>query len=556
MLAIEIELLAGRYVASRWNNRDEPEWPPHPARVFSAIVAACWEAGGPDVLERQALEWLQALPPPTIVASQAVERTVVRVFVPVNDTSHASTAKQELVLLQAERELESTLRDGGTPGDLAKHEKNVARRRDALRKQCAKYLSEPGSYGRATVTRARASIPLYRPRKERRFPSVTPHDARVQLVWKDARPGEAIRAALQKAVSRASYLGHSSSLVRCSLVDEACAPTWVPDEIGSEVLRVPGPDQLAKLEAAYGLHRGLKPRVLPYRPQRYRYVADKNDDRRDDASRGYFDTNWIVFQHEGRLTLPIERAVHVASGMKDALAKVFRRPEFIKEHALDPHDPVPEVVSGLTGEQRPLQRPHVAFAALPFVDHAHADGHLMGVAAILPCSMDAEERRTVLAALGQVRTLKIGPRLQWTLRRLTPALARPFSLQSSRWCRRAFIWATVTPILLDRFPGNLGSRAPETASRAEAEAKETIKRACERIGLPRPRTIELVALPPFQGLPPAMRFHRPAPKPSRPRRVAVHAIIDFGVPVQGPVLVGAGRYLGLGLCAPVTEQNQ
>jgi CRISPR-associated protein Csb2 len=34
-------------------------------------------------------------------------------------------------------------------------------------------------------------------------------------------------------------------------------------------------------------------------------------------------------------------------------------------------------------------------------------------------------------------------------------------------------------------------------------------------------------------------------------RVPIHADIRFELPVKGPLLLGAGRYFGLGLCLPV-----
>ncbi len=605
MLSLEIELLTGRYVASSWNDRDAPEWPPHPARVFSAIVAACHEAGGPDALERRALEWLQALPAPAVVASQADTRLTVPVFVPVNDTAMGSGGPrkaQTVARAQRRRQAAITLQDllarETSNADLSealddaipvigrKAKQHAERLRDAISraatnneldaalKELSKALSKETKDATKAVDdnlkEARAAIPLHRPRKERRFPSVTPHDARVQLIWNDATPDEAIHGALLKLVSRVSYLGHSSSLVRCTLVDDARKPTWVPDDAGAEVLRVPGPDQLAELEAAFALHRGQKPRVLPYRPQRYRHVADDCDEQEAAPSGGCFGADWIVFQQVNGPALPIERAVDVAAALRQALSDFFlglahgacdteqkrKLREELSKLGWNCDCPVPESVSGLTDDKRPLQRPHVAFVALPFVDHAHADGHLMGAAAILPRSIEATERKIALVGLGHVRELKLAPGFVWTVRRLTPALTRPFSLEPARWCRKRSIWATATPILLDRFPGNLASRDPKAALRAEVEAKETIADACERIGLPRPRTLELVALPPFRGVPPAARFRQPVRKTSRPRRVAVHAILDFGTPVQGPVLLGAGRYLGLGLCCPVTERDQ
>ena len=35
-----------------------------------------------------------------------------------------------------------------------------------------------------------------------------------------------------------------------------------------------------------------------------------------------------------------------------------------------------------------------------------------------------------------------------------------------------------------------------------------------------------------------------------PRRVLVHATVEFPRPVRGPLLLGAGRYFGLGLFRP------
>ena len=603
MLVLEIEFLAGRYVASSWNERDAPEWPPHPARVFSAMVAACHEAGGPDLLERRALEWLQALSAPDIVASQADKRPTVPVFVPVNDTAMGSGGPrkaQAVAKAQRRRQAATRLQDllaretldadlfealeDAIPVIGRKAKQHAERLRDtisrgasnsemeaALKELSKALLKETRDATKAVdenLKEARAAIPLHRPRKERKFPSVTPHDARVQLIWKDATPDDAIHESLLKLVSCVSYLGHSSSLVRCTLVDSAHQPTLVPDDTGGEVLRVPGPDQLAELEAAFALHRGQKPRVLPYRPQRYRHVAGGSHEQKV-APSGCFGADWVVFQRADGPALSIERAVDVTAALRQALGDVFLD---LARGACDTEDkrtlreelsrlgwnrdrPVPESVSGLTNESRPLQRPHVAFVPLPFVEHARADGHLMGAAAILPRSMEATERKIVHIGLGRVRERKLATGSRWTVRRLTPALTRPFSLEPSGWCRTHFIWVTATPILLDRFPGNLASRDSKVASRAEAEAKQSIGGACERIGLPRPRTVELVALPPCRGVPLATRFRQPPRKPSRPQRVAVHAILDFGVPVQGPVLLGAGRYLGLGLCRPVTERG-
>ncbi len=57
----------------------EPEWPPSPARLFQAIVA------GSNSLQADALLWLEGLPPPLIVAPTATRGQKVLYYVPNND---------------------------------------------------------------------------------------------------------------------------------------------------------------------------------------------------------------------------------------------------------------------------------------------------------------------------------------------------------------------------------------------------------------------------------------------------------------------------------------
>ena len=71
MFAIGVELLMRRAVMARWDNREEPEWPPHPDRVFMALIAA-WGENGEASAGLAALRWLEDLseesPPALCVA--------------------------------------------------------------------------------------------------------------------------------------------------------------------------------------------------------------------------------------------------------------------------------------------------------------------------------------------------------------------------------------------------------------------------------------------------------------------------------------------------------
>jgi CRISPR-associated protein Csb2 len=64
MLALNVTWLVSAYEATV---AGEPEWPPHPARAFCALVSVADEGSGDD----EALRWLEALPPPVVHAPPA-----------------------------------------------------------------------------------------------------------------------------------------------------------------------------------------------------------------------------------------------------------------------------------------------------------------------------------------------------------------------------------------------------------------------------------------------------------------------------------------------------
>ncbi|MGL4300752.1 MAG: type I-G CRISPR-associated protein Csb2, partial [Candidatus Neomicrothrix subdominans] len=90
MFAIRVDLLTDRYYATAFNDRQQGEWPPHPGRLFSAMVAT-WADGDPPLdAERQALLWLEGQAPPALRCDgpdDVARREVATHFVPINDVS-------------------------------------------------------------------------------------------------------------------------------------------------------------------------------------------------------------------------------------------------------------------------------------------------------------------------------------------------------------------------------------------------------------------------------------------------------------------------------------
>jgi CRISPR-associated protein Csb2 len=127
-------------------------------------------------------------------------------------------------------------------------------------------------------------------------------------------------------------------------------------------------------------------------------------------------------------------------------------------------------------------------------------------------------------------------------------MARPLeTLRPSTWTAHpdgATHWSTVTPIAYDHHP-----KAKAKAAYL-AEVAEMIRLGCERIGLRRPREVIVTPVSAHLGAPAAHAFPRLRRKDGSERR-HTHAILVFDEPVRGPIIIGAGRYRGYGLCRPV-----
>ena len=89
------------------------------------------------------------------------------------------------------------------------------------------------------------------------------------------------------------------------------------------------------------------------------------------------------------------------------------------------------------------------------------------------------------------------------------------------------------------------------------EIAEIIATSCEQSGLPRPVEIDLDKTAWHEGAPRARPgaggFPLLPAKTGAPARQQVHVWLRFANPVQGPVIIGAGRYRGYGLCKPVSK---
>jgi CRISPR-associated protein Csb2 len=539
MIAIEINFLTRRYVATAHHDRRGHEWPPDPARVFSALVATWADADAPDPDERAALEWLEAQSPPAVVASDAVDRKVVSYFVPVNDASVISPASYRK---RAERIEES--RDALTDalfesdGEITRTVRGIQTR--IRRQQDVSTLV--ASAGRTNLEAALELLPEGRGKQERWFPSVTPAEPRVVYIWA-ADPAQPITSALDRLLARVTRLGHSSSLVSCRLTEDPPAPTYVPGD-GLKVMRSVRRGQLIALERAHEQHKAVKPRALPSTPVRYRTVsAGTGGVQRLRANTA---GEWLVLEFRpGSRNLPATRAAEVATTLRKAIFSYAA-------------DPLPEGLSGHQPSGAPSTRLHVGFLALPWVGHAHADGRLMGVAIGVPDGLSDESKRALLRAVGtwerEASPLRLLLGRQGVLEMERPtgssALA---SLRPRSWHRPSRRWVSVIPVALPTHPGRLTGGTASARGAAWRRAEQAVIDSCRHVGLPEPADV-VVSLDPFvAGALPAFMFpafRQRGPNGESVARRLVHVAVTFDQPLEGPLVLGAGRFVGIGLMRP------
>ena len=243
--------------------------------------------------------------------------------------------------------------------------------------------------------------------------------------------------------------------------------------------------------------------------------------------------------------LPVTCAEEVTRALRGSLL----------HHAIDPP---PATLSGHGPDGRRLERPHAAFLALP----DPSARYVAGAAIVLPREIDPEERQAILLAAARWERsglrLVLGRLGAMNLTRVdAPAADDP--LDPARWLGPSRHWASLTPVALHHNPGDLTSRDAAKAARAAHRAEQIITRGCAHICLPPPTRVRIMRRSLFPGAPSAPEFmpfprKRGASGSDKFGRVCVHAELEFAEPVEGPVLLGAGRYFGVGLCRPVLRR--
>lgn len=387
----------------------------------------------------------------------------------------------------------------------------------------------------------RSVMPALRRRQPRRFPAYRPDDPVVRFVWRDTTADGETIAALNALAADTPYVGHSASLTRCRFhIDSAPERAAPPSR---QVYK----GRLAELEHIY--HAGRRPG--PGQVVRSASIEET------DVRHGVFSSRWLLMEHVDGKMPDLRGAALVAKALRNGLMSGYRQSG--QESA------IPAVVSGHEPDGSPLAKPHLAIVPLAFLGSPHADGRVFGFALVPPhdgallddaglqaavraiAAWNAEEGRRNLRLTGNgFDDLTLTPSGERTRRSLDPA---PYTAV-------ARTWATATPIVLDRH-----LKAKGNAER-DLEVIGLVRQACANIGLPEPTRIAVGKHSAVEGAPSAY-VSPPSPRwmnwrlpESMAGRRLTHAMLQFEKPVEGPVILGAGRFGGLGLCRALDPERR
>jgi CRISPR-associated protein Csb2 len=501
MLCLEVEFLTGVSVAATPYARDEPEWPPHPDRLFQALVAAWGRDEPPDAAERHALEWLEGLDGNALVvrAPAAHRREVATVFVPPND---------------------------------------------------ARTTGNAGAKPPAALAPTLRVIPEQRKnRKPRAFPAVLPQacPAVARYVWDPAPQSDVHKDSLGRLAREVTYLGHSHTLVRVAVAEDSLSraddnddETWVPKN--GAALRMP---HKGRLEHLVERHRqSTNGRIARPAPSLVTRAFERKEPQ---PPATLFDgDNVTVFADDGGFVPALEAFPLVAKRLRDALLTTA------KDNGLE----IPTLISGHDVDGRPTAEPHIAVVPLADVGWTHSQGRSMGLALVWPRETDTPERKAALRIVARfvgtsssIGLLHFGRDGSWRLA-LEPG-SDLASLRFGRYVRPARRWATVLPAALDRHPKD----------RPGEELAAIVAQAGLNVGIPPEAVdgldVELHKHSAVRGAPSVRDVRAALPADSRYRaKPLAHLVLTFPTPIRGPLILGAGRFRGLGLCLPLDDGGE
>lgn len=489
-LIIEVRLIDGRF-------HGLGDWPPSPFRLFSALVAGAyggrWASEMRDAKDA-AFRWLERLGPPAIAVPHAVRGQATTLYVPNNDLDAV----------------------GGDP---------------------------------ARISEIRGSTKVFAPR-------LFDAEAALLYVWPFAA-GEAEAGTLGALSERLFAFGRGIDMAfaRSEIVDAATAEARLIAHGGSvsrpgggtdTATRWLGCPMVGSFDSLVERHAAAAARFEARRDGRAERISFRKAPN-PRARQIAYDSPATILLYDLRRpdgsfhAVATERALALATAARDLI--VTRLTAALPQRS----EEILRLVKGIAAGEADKAR-RLRFLPLPSIGSNHADMQVRRLAVEVPsdCPLRADDIAWALSGADLSRTdPETGEILQaWPT--LVRADDRGMLAHYAGPSRR---WRSVTPVALPASEASRSARQSGTArATAEADLAGRLAQALRHAGLNPAGATIAIRREPFDGH--GTRSERFANDRFPAGRLA-HAEITFPAPVSGLLALGDGRFLGLGLMAPV-----
>ena len=486
-LLIEVHLVNGRY-------HGNDDWPPSPFRLFQALVAGAY--GGRWIAEHgadkdAAFHWLERLDPPHLAAPRALSGAALALFVPNNDLDKYHGDPLRVGEIRVSKHIRPRLLAGDAPILYA-------------------WPFDSGEIHAAIIARLAERLHTL-------GLGIDPAFARATIItWNEA---EALLAA------------HPGRVIRPSAVATAGPTCPIAGALDSLKVRY--------RDAARRFHR--QGRIVLYsnaRKPRFRQVAYGSPAAR------------LLFDILGATTsCPLDRIVALTERIRDTAAE--RLATIFPDEAPKIHD----VIIGRRDAREVDKSARIRITPLPSIGHPHADRSIRRILLDIPSECPLRKSDLQWAFSCPLLVSEDGEVRQELAPSTDRSMLAHYGIENSTPHR---LWRTVTPVALPEQvarrridPAHQREQAKGGIERADEEDKAALAviRALHHAGLSaHPGSIR-IQREPFE--PKGARAEAFAPGTRFAKECLWHVEITFIEPTHGPLVLGDGRYLGLGLMAPV-----
>ncbi|HEX5279309.1 MAG TPA: type I-U CRISPR-associated protein Csb2 [Micropepsaceae bacterium] len=502
-LLISVHFHDGRYHGSG-------EWPPSPARLLQALVAGAARGDSLTDDDVLAFNWLESLTAPAIAAPSAFAGQSFKNFVPNNDLDAVGGDPARIGEIRAGKIIRSRTFDAAVPVLYG-------------------WTFEPGAdaerHARAICGIANNLYQLGRG---------------VDMAWATGEVADEC-----EATSR--LCGHGGVL-------------WRPNESGDGTsLSCPRPGSLASLAKRFVAMGGRFRTVSTGRKNSQLFAQSPKPDFRQ--VRYNSPSLFLLFEirnDDGFAPQPLERAVALTERIRDLAVKrltdsAWRRDDPKRQSRAD------KVFVGRDSQEADKAQ-RIRIVPLPSTGHAQTDHAIRRVLVTVPpdCPVASGDVAWAFSGLAldiDSETGEIPDNGAELVRAGDRTMLTHYGVEAAA---PAWLWRTVTPAALPERaarrridPQRMREEAKGGAERLRenAAAERAVIQAVRHAGIATPAQTIRVQREPFDAKGQRAEAFATAPRFAKER--LWHAEINFGKPVGGPVLIGDGRYLGLGLMAPV-----